>query len=140
MASLIQLKDGVAGIRLPIEKFEVRIGRDPDSDICIDDDLVSKEHALIQIVESPDGDGNFAFYIQDLDSTNHTYVNDQAVSLYRLKNEDVIRIGRNIFRFADELESNLDDTTKLHKSWIPGVYYTKGKPKERKKPGPRKKK
>ncbi len=131
MASLIQLKDGGAGIRLAIEKTEVRIGREPDNDICIDDELVSKVHALIQKIDSPDGDGQIAYYLQDLDSTNCTYVNDAAVALYRLKNDDVIRIGRHYFRFVDELQANLDDTIKLHKSWIPGVYYTKSKKKTR---------
>lgn len=133
MASLIELKEGGTGIRLPIETSELRIGREPDNDICIDDELVSKTHALIQKIDSPDGDGLIAYYIQDLDSTNRTYVNDNPMTLYRLKNEDVIRIGRHYFRFVDELEANLDDTTKLHKSWIPGVYYTKGKNKGRKK-------
>ncbi len=131
MASLIQLKDGTAGIRVTLDKPEVRIGRETDNDLCIDDELVSKTHAMVQRVESPDGDGRIAYYLQDLDSTNHTYVNDAPVTLHRLKHEDVIRIGRHFFRFVDELEADLGDTTKLHKSWIPGVYFTKTKQKKR---------
>jgi len=135
MASLIQLKDGNAGVRLPIDKPRFCIGRGGDNDISIDDELVSKYHAVVEQVESPDGDGNLAYYIQDLDSTNATFVNEQAVTLFRLAHGDVIQIGRSFFRFADETEETLDDTTKLHKTWIPGVYYTRKKPKSGTKKG-----
>jgi len=129
MASLIQLKDGSAGVRLPIDKPRFSIGRGADNDISIDDELVSKYHAVIEQVESPDGDGNIAYYIQDLESTNSTFVNEETVSLFRLAHGDVIQVGRNFFRFADETEETPDDTTKLHKTWIPGVYYTSKKTK-----------
>ena len=67
------------------------------------------------------------FLLQDLDSTNNTYVNDQRVNLHRLSEGDRIRIGTNNFNFDDSEDQRLDETAKLHKSWIPGVYYTKPK-------------
>lgn len=129
MASLIQIKDGNPGIRLPIDKPRLSIGRGADNDISIDDELVSKYHAVIERVDSPDGDGGVAFYIQDLDSTNSTFVNEKTVSLFRLAHGDVIQIGSHFFRFADETQEEPSDTTKLHKTWIPGVYYTRKQPK-----------
>jgi len=73
------------------------------------------------------------YYLQDLDSTNHTYVNGDRIRLFKLKNGDVIQIGRSNFKFVDELNGNVDETSKLYKTWIPGVYITKDKKKNKKK-------
>jgi len=131
MAMLIQYNEDEAGIRLPIDKQQIRIGRDPSNDISIDDDLVSKEHAILEVGMSATEEGKVEYYLQDLKSTNHTFVNDELVSLYKLKNGDIIRIGMNNFKFVDELDGDLDETAKLQKTWIPGVYITKNKDKKK---------
>lgn len=131
MAMLVQFNEEEAGLRLPIDKQQIRIGRDTSNDISIDDDLVSKEHAILEVVVSPADEGKLEYYLQDLNSTNHTYVNDQRISLYKLKHGDIIRVGINNFKFVDEVSGDLDETAKLHKSWIPGVYYTKNKKKKK---------
>lgn len=131
MAMLVQYNDDEAGIRLPIDKQKICIGRDTSNDISIDDDLVSKEHAVLEVVISSAEEGKLEYYLQDLNSTNHTYVNDQRISLYKLKHGDIIRIGMNNFKFLDEVSGDLDETAKLHKTWIPGVYYTKNKKKKK---------
>ena len=127
---LIQYNEDEAGIKLPIDKQQIRIGRDTSNDISIDDDLVSKEHAILEVVMSTTEEGKLEYYLQDLKSTNHTFVNDELVSLYKLQNGDIIRIGMNNFKFVDELDGDLDETAKLHKTWIPGVYGTKNKSKK----------
>jgi pSer/pThr/pTyr-binding forkhead associated (FHA) protein len=132
MAMLVQFNEDEAGIRLPIDKQQIRIGRDTGNDISIDDDLVSKEHAILEVVMSPMEEGKLEYYLQDLNSTNHTYVNDERISLYKLKHGDIIRVGMNNFKFLDEVSGDLDETAKLHKTWIPGVYYTKNKTKKKK--------
>jgi len=134
MALLLQLTDDSAGIKLPINKQRITIGRHTDNDISLDDDLVSKEHAVIEVMQAPDQEGKIEFYIQDLESTNRTYVNDEPVSLHKLRHDDVIRIGINQFKFVDEAKGELDETSQLYKTWIPGVFYTgKKKKKQRKK-------
>ena len=133
MAMLIQYNEDEAGIRLPIDKQQIRIGRDPSNDISIDDDLVSKEHAILEVGMSATEEGKVEYYLQDLKSTNHTFVNDELISLYKLQNGDIIRIGMNNFKFVDELDGDLDETAKLQKTWIPGVYITKNKDKKNKK-------
>ena len=133
MAMLIQYNEDEAGIKLPIDKQQIRIGRDTSNDISIDDDLVSKEHAILEVVMSTTEEGKLEYYLQDLKSTNHTFVNDELVSLYKLQNGDIIRIGMNNFKFVDELDGDLDETAKLQKTWIPGVYITKNKDKKNKK-------
>ncbi|VAX13990.1 hypothetical protein MNBD_GAMMA24-1453 [hydrothermal vent metagenome] len=122
MAILVQHNN--AGIKFPIDRQRIRIGRGTDNEICIDDELVSKEHAVIEVVLRSDKDAQVDYLLQDLDSTNHTFVNDQSVSLFKLSNGDVIRIGMNNFRFVDDADGGLDETSKLYKTWIPGVFYT----------------
>lgn len=131
MAMLIQYNEDEAGIRLPIDKQQMRIGRDTTNDISIDDDLVSKEHAILEVVMSTTEEGKIEYYLQDLKSTNHTFVNDELVTLHKLQNGDIIRIGMNNFKFVDELDGDLDETAKLQKTWIPGVYITKNKDKKK---------
>jgi len=133
MALLLQLTDDSAGIKLPINKQRITIGRNSENDISLDDDLVSKEHAVIEVMQAPDQEGNIEFYIQDLESTNRTYVNDEPVSLHKLRHDDVIRIGINQFKFVDEAKGELDETSQLYKTWIPGVFYTGKKKKKQKK-------
>ena len=130
---LIQYNEDEAGIRFPIDKQQIRIGRDTSNDISIDDDLVSKEHAILEVAMSATEEGKVEYYLQDLKSTNHTFVNDELISLYKLQNGDIIRIGMNNFKFVDELDGDLDETAKLQKTWIPGVYITKNKDKKNKK-------
>lgn len=130
MALLVQLSDTGAGLKLPIEKQQIKIGRDEHCDIALDDDLVSKHHATLEVIVTPD-DNRIEYMLQDMESTNHTFVNDIRVDLCQLKDGDIIRIGKNNFRFEDEEKGNLEETAKLHKTWIPGVFYTK-KPKKKK--------
>ncbi len=125
MATIIQLHEGVAIKNYSINKPSFRIGRNPDNDIFIDDRVVSTEHAVIEIVEKPDKKGPKEYYIKDLGSTNCTYLNGKKITRERLNSEDLIRIGLNTFKFIDEEKSKPDQTLKIRKSWIPGVYYTK---------------
>jgi len=125
MAILVQHNN--AGIKFPIDKQRIRIGRGTDNEICIDDDLVSKEHAVIEVVLRSKENAQVDYILQDLKSTNHTFVNDKPISLYKLADGDVIRIGINNFQFIDENEGSLDETSKLYKTWIPGVFYTGNK-------------
>lgn len=130
MALLIQISDSGTGVRLPVEKQQIKIGRDADCDISLEDELVSKEHAVLEVVLTPD-ENRIEYMLQDLDSTNNTYVNDERIDLCRLKDGDIIRIGMSNFRFEDEEKGDLAETAKLHKTWIPGVFYTKGGKKKK---------
>ena len=127
MAKLIQLKDGSEGIVFPIQKRQITLGRDESNDICLNDNLVSKHHAVIEITVNQELNGAYEYILHDLESTNNTYVNDQHINLHRLREGDRIRIGTNSFTFDDSEDQHLDETAKLHRSWIPGVYYTKPK-------------
>jgi pSer/pThr/pTyr-binding forkhead associated (FHA) protein len=127
MALLIQITDDKKGLRILLDQPRTRIGRDPENEVSIDDELVSKIHAIIEAVPSNENKGQIEYFVQDQESTNKTYVNDEPVSLRKLQHEDIIRVGMNSFQFLDQTPEDLEETAKLHKSWIPGVYYTKKK-------------
>ena len=127
MALLIQFTENGAGIKLSIEKQRTTIGRGADNDISLDDELVSKEHAVLEVICSEE---KIDFVIQDLKSTNHTFVNNEPVDLHKLKDGDLIRIGVSDFRFISQDPDSLDETSELYKTWIPGVFYT-GKKKKK---------
>ena len=127
MALLIQFTENGAGIKLSIEKQRTTIGRDASNDISLDDELVSKEHAVLEVISTKE---KVEFLLQDLKSTNHTFVNDAPINLHKLKDGDAVRIGMSDFRFISQDPDSLDETAELYKTWIPGVFYT-GKKKRK---------
>ena len=125
MALVVQLHEGVAINKFKLDDEPIlRIGRDPDSDIFIDNTVVSTEHAVIRAEDNPASGGATEFYIEDLKSTNSTFVNGEKISRHKLRHDDMIRVGWNTFKFIDEAEGDPNKTAKIRKSWIPGVYYT----------------
>jgi len=124
MAMLILTHEGLTIKQIPLDQAELRIGRKTDSDIFIDDMLASQNHAKIEEIENTEDAGGVGYFIQDLKSTNHTYVNGAPIDKKKLAHNDVIRIGKHTFKFLEESAEAADKTTKLRKSWIPGVYYT----------------
>jgi len=132
MALLIQVTDSGGGIKLTINKKQIEFGRDEDSDVSLDDDLVSQRHATLEVVLTSD-ENRIEYILKDKSSTNHTYVNGESIDQRHLKNGDVIRIGKNNFRFEDEAKGNFSETLVLHETWFPGVFYTKPKKNKNKK-------
>jgi pSer/pThr/pTyr-binding forkhead associated (FHA) protein len=85
-AILVVLKGAGVGSRYLINTTDVKIGRELNNDICLDDITVSRSHAVI----SRDVD----FEIKDLGSLNGTYVNAIATREQVLSNGDEIQIGK----------------------------------------------
>jgi len=69
------------------DKAEITIGRNPTNDIHIDNLGVSKQHAKII---RQDG----AYLIEDLNSTNGTFINDKRVARAVLNENAVVHIGK----------------------------------------------
>ena len=124
MAMIVQLHEGVAIKKFKLDKPALSLGRDPESDIFIDNTVVSSKHAIITVDRQPESGGGPLYYIEDLNSTNSTYVNGEKITRHPLAHDDVIRIGWNHFKFIDEAQADPNQTAKIKKSWIPGVYYT----------------
>src|SRR5262249_25657922 len=92
-----------AGRRYPIEVDVMRLGRDPDSDLVVDDLLVSRRHAelLRRPARSVEG--------LDLDSYNGTFVNGHRFDRIVLQDHDVVLVGSHSFRLAGGwLEEEVD--------------------------------
>jgi pSer/pThr/pTyr-binding forkhead associated (FHA) protein len=124
MAMVVQMHEGVAINKFKLDKPVLRIGRDPASDIFIDNTVVSNEHAVIKTEDRPESGAGVEFYVEDLNSTNSTFVNGEKITRHKLRHNDMIRVGWNTFKFINEAEGDADKTAKIRKSWIPGVYYT----------------
>lgn len=80
------------GKRFPLNRSEVVLGRGADCDIQVDRDSVSRRHARIFRA----GDDSL---VEDLQSTNGSYVNDVPINRSILHDEDFVKIGAAIFRF-----------------------------------------
>jgi len=90
-------RHGKGKISVPLNKEFIKIGRSPDSDILLDfDSQVSTKHARISCKEK-------SFFIEDLGSTNKTFINDTEISVKtQLKNGDKIKVGNTIFTFINK--------------------------------------
>lgn len=110
MASLALVVDGVVVQRFDIGDRELRIGRHPDSDIHIEDGAVSGRHARVSARPSRYLSGQTEIHIEDLGSTNGTFVNGVRVDRQQLSHDDEVRIAWNSFRFIDECETGFERT------------------------------
>jgi len=114
MAVLAQLVDGVVANRFELDAEKLTLGRHPDNTVQIDDDAVSGKHAVVLKQPNADFSEYTEFYLEDLGSTNGTYVNDARVKgKVRLYHNDVIRLAWNTFRFLDEASGQLDKTVHM---------------------------
>jgi pSer/pThr/pTyr-binding forkhead associated (FHA) protein len=95
MPKMIVSIDGVVIKEVQLTKDRTTLGRRPYNDIVIDNLAVSGEHAVLQLT------GNDVF-LEDLNSTNGTYVNGKAVKKQLLQNNDTVEIGKYKIKFINE--------------------------------------
>ena len=81
------------GKRFPLDRDEVVLGRGSDCDIQVDRDSVSRRHCRIVRNESQ------GWIVEDLGSTNGSYVNDGPIQQASLRDGDLLKIGAAIFKF-----------------------------------------
>ncbi len=124
MATLIQYKNNVPGVKIAIDKFPYRIGRSEENELSINDDLSSREHAIIEKVSNEQDPQQSHYVLRDLSSTNGTFVNHTKISAHLLVDGDMIRIGQTFFRFSESNQAEMSETKILKKSIIPGLFYT----------------
>ena len=124
MAYLVYVKGKSPSVQFPIEKPGITVGRKQENDICIDDSLVSKEHFRLEVVDNKEAHNGLEYFIEDLNSTNFTFVNDRKITRKKLRHNDVIRVGVTQLRFIEYEGEGYESTAVIKKSWIPGVYYT----------------
>lgn len=96
MAKLILSMDGLVLKEIPLAKPRTTIGRKPHNDIQIDNLAISGEHAVINMVV------NDAF-LEDLHSTNGTFVNGAPIKRHFLQDGDVIELGKYRLKYLSEI-------------------------------------
>ncbi|MBI4062786.1 MAG: FHA domain-containing protein [Elusimicrobia bacterium] len=90
------LKFNAAVIKeIPIAKNTLTVGRKDDNDIVIDNPAVSGHHCKIFL----QGDG---YFVEDLNSTNGTFVNEKKIIRAGLKTNDVVGIVKHALVFVDD--------------------------------------
>ena len=92
---------GLVKEKFVIDEQEVSIGRDPRSKISLPDSGVSRQHARIYQVDTD-------FVIEDLGSSNGTYVDGVPVVSCVLHGGDSVQIGHSLFLFDRLLEHVAD--------------------------------
>ncbi|MHB8417929.1 MAG: diguanylate cyclase [Myxococcales bacterium] len=91
-AALVVLYGHDLGRRYQLGKADTVIGRGSRCEVQVDQESVSRRHAKLSRLGG-------TVVIRDLESTNGTLVNDENVSEYELRNGDLIKVGRTIFKF-----------------------------------------
>ncbi|MBL8200699.1 MAG: FHA domain-containing protein [Chromatiales bacterium] len=94
MARLILSLDGQVLAEYNMSKERYTVGRLPDNDIRIDNPTVSGHHSLVINILNDS-------FLEDLNSTNGTYVNGRLIKKHALQNGDVVTVGRHQLRFVD---------------------------------------
>ncbi|CAH0991153.1 hypothetical protein SIN8267_01255 [Sinobacterium norvegicum] len=112
MTFLVQMIDDVVSNQFEIGEGEVTIGRKLSNDICIGEESVSSFHAKITVEKNIYFDNILDVYIEDLNSTNGTYVNDvQLRGRQKLSNNDEIKLAWNVFKYIDNTDGEMEQTT-----------------------------
>ena len=103
-ACLVVINGVDLGKKYSLAQASTVVGRSSKVDIQIDEDAISRSHAVIE------NHGN-KFMLRDLESTNGTYVNDRDVREKRLVDGDQVKIGRTIFKFlsGSNIEASYHD-------------------------------
>ncbi|MGE0098871.1 MAG: FHA domain-containing protein [Hydrogenophaga sp.] len=104
MPKMIVSIDGVVIKEVQLTKDRTTLGRRPYNDIVIDNLAVSGEHAVMQMSGSD-------VFLEDLNSTNGTYVNGKAIKKQQLQNGDTVEIGKYKIKFAHEGASDSYEKT-----------------------------
>ena len=96
MAKLILSMETTMLKEIPLSKERITIGRKPHNDLQIDNLAISGEHAVVITILNDS-------FLEDLGSTNGTFVNGQAVKKHFLQNGDTIELGKYRLKYVGEV-------------------------------------
>ena len=109
MPKMIVSIDGVVIKEVQLTKDRTTLGRRPYNDVVIDNLAVSGEHAVFQMT------GNDVF-VEDLNSTNGTYVNGKAAKKQQLHHGDSVEVGKYKIRLSGEADDGFEKTMAVKSS------------------------
>jgi len=94
-ACVVIIHGGQLGRRIPLPAREITIGRDDENVVHVALDTISRRHARLFVKGG-------AHHIEDLGSTNGTFVNEEEIAgATPLRNGDLVRCGGAVFKFID---------------------------------------
>lgn len=102
MAKLKLMFNGEILDEYTLDREEITIGRRPENDIQIDNLAVSGRHARVLTILNDS-------FLEDLGSTNGTYVNGSVIKKHALKHGDVITLGKHQLAYDNQDASGADD-------------------------------
>ncbi len=105
--SLVVIRGERLGNRIDLSAGAVVIGRGNDCDFRIGERSVSRAHC--RVFKREDG-----YWIEDLGSTNRSFVNDEEVRLQRLIDGDQLRVGKTVLKFLDAGNPEAGYLAELH--------------------------
>ena len=114
MPKMIVSIDGVVIKEVQLTKDRTSLGRRPYNDIVIDNLAVSGEHAVLQL-------SGTEVHVEDLNSTNGTYVNGKAVKKQLLQNSDTVEIGKYKIKYVNEVADAGFEKTMMIKAGSAGL-------------------
>ena len=97
MQSYLIIQEGLRGERIFTLESRANIGRGPENDIHLPDPSVSRKHAVVYFAQGKP-------IVEDLDSSNGIFVNDEKVKKAVLKSGDTLRVGKMTVQFLQEQE------------------------------------
>jgi DUF971 family protein len=115
MGKLVVSLDGVVIKEVQITKDKTTLGRRPYNDIVIDNLAVSGEHAVLQMVGAD-------VFIEDLNSTNGTYINGKAIKKQLLTHNDTVEIGKYKIKYLVDESSDYEKTMIMRPGSSPPSY------------------
>ena len=118
MGKLVVSLDGVVIKEVEITKDKTTLGRRPYNDIVIDNLAVSGEHAVMQLV-------GIDVFIEDLNSTNGTYINGKAIKKQMLAHNDTVEIGKYKIKYLVEDGTDYEKTMIMKPGAAPGARYAR---------------
>ena len=114
MGKLVVSLDGVVIKEVQITKDKTTLGRRPYNDIVIDNLAVSGEHAVMQMVGAD-------VFIEDLNSTNGTYINGKAIKKQLLAHNDTVEIGKYKIKYLVDESADYEKTMIMRPGQRPGA-------------------
>ncbi|MEO8921344.1 MAG: FHA domain-containing protein [Caldimonas sp.] len=120
MGKLVVSLDGVVIKEVQITKDKTTLGRRPYNDIVIDNLAVSGEHAVLQMVGQD-------VFIEDLNSTNGTYINGKAVKKQLLAHNDTVEVGKYKIKFMADDSVDYEKTMIMKPGTMAAGYTSSGR-------------
>lgn len=119
MGKLVVSLDGVVIKEVQITKDKTTLGRRPYNDIVIDNLAVSGEHAVLQMVGAD-------VFIEDLNSTNGTYINGKAIKKQLLTHNDTVEIGKYKIKYLVDEGGDYEKTMIMRPGATPPAFSPSG--------------